>query len=173
MKSLIACLVFFISTSFAGAAVDNPGFGKKVPPDNGGQVGCVRTQGFWGNSPQGQQLLRTLVPGTLTLGETAYTADQLLAILGTPVATPGPGANALLILAKQLIAARLNQLAGANVSNIAAALAEADDLIDDRVIPPVGDDQVSPSSSRGQSMIAVASLLDDFNNGLLGVPSCR
>jgi hypothetical protein len=172
MKSLIACLLFFISTSFAGAAVDNESLGGKVPPDNG-QIGCVRTQGFWGNSPQGQQLLRTLVPGTLTLGETAYTANQLLAILGTPVATPGPGANALLILAKQLIAARLNQLAGANVSTISAALEEADDLIDDLVIPPVGSGNVAPSSSLGQSMVAVASLLDDFNNGLLGVPSCR
>jgi hypothetical protein len=171
MKSLIACLVFFISTSFAGAAVDNSNFGGKVPPDNGN--GCVRTQGFWGNSPQGQQLLRTLVPGTLTLGETAYTADQLLAILNTPVATPGPGANALLILAKQLIAARLNELAGASTATISATLIQADNLIGSLVIPPVGSGNVAPNTSLGQSMVAVAAILDDFNNGLLGVPSCR
>ena len=77
----------------------------------------------------------------LQLGNTTYTQDQLLAILREPVR-----GNGLLILAKQEIAAKLNIANGADGSCIQQTLADADALIGDLVIPPVGDGYLRPSA---------------------------
>jgi hypothetical protein len=108
----------------------------------------------------------------MTLGTVPYNATQLAAILDTPVATPGPGANALLILAHQLITAKLNGLNGASLAPVASSITIADALIGALVIPPVGTGNVAPSSTLGQAMTDVASTLDDYNNGNSGVPHC-
>lgn len=113
-----------------------------------------------------------LVPGTLPLGSVNYTAAQLALILDVSVNTPGPGANALISLAHQLIAAKLNILNGASAAPIAATIAAADTLIDGLVIPPIGLGNVDPSSVLGQQMLALAATLDQYNNGQLGVPHC-
>ena len=67
----------------------------------------------------------------LQLGNVTYTQEQLLDILHQPVR-----GNGLLILAHQLIAAKLNIAAGADPSCIQETIAEADALIGDLVIPP-------------------------------------
>jgi len=129
--------------------------------------GCVRTQGFWGNSPAGQELLAVLVPGVMALGTVNYTAVQLDSILDAPVA-----GNALLILAHQLIPANLNILAGADSSPVAATIASANTALGALVIPPVGAASVAPNTALGQTMVGLAEILDNYNNGNLGVPSC-
>src|SRR5215471_9074701 len=58
---------------------------------------CTYTQGFWKTHPEAWPV------GSLTLGNTTYSAADLLLILNTPA-----GGNGLLILAHQLIAAKLN-----------------------------------------------------------------
>jgi hypothetical protein len=136
--------------------------------DENGYEGCTRTQGYWGNAPAGQARLRELVPGTLSLGTISYTADQLLAILATP-----DGGNAVIKLAHQLIAAKLNILNGASSTPIAATIALADTALDALIIPPVGTAYVDPSSELGQRMVSLAGTLDLYNNGLLGVPHCE
>ena len=75
----------------------------------------------------------------LQLGNVTYNQQQLLDILHEPVR-----GNGLLILAHQLIAAKLNIAAGADPSCIEETIAEADALIGDLVIPPVGDGYLSP-----------------------------
>jgi hypothetical protein len=133
--------------------------------DNG--LGCVRTQGYWGNSPAGRALLVELVGPGMNLGNTTYTAAQLDAILAQPVQ-----GNALLILSKQLIAAKLNVLNGANASEISGTIASADALIGNLVAPPVGSDVVASSSALGQQMTSLAATLDAYNNGRMNVPRC-
>lgn len=139
-------------------------FGNKIR--NMSDIGCTRTQGFWGSSPQGQALLKILVPATMSLGTTAYTAVQLNNILDAPVA-----GNALLILAHQLIAAKLNILAGAT-NNVFTTIANADTAIGAMIIPPVGANFVAPASPAGMIMTSLASDLDKFNKGEAGVPHC-
>ena len=112
------------------------------------------------------------MPGTLALGNSNYTSTQLLQILDTPTSTPGPGANALLILSKQLIATLLNGLNGASTAPVTATIAEAHSLIGDLVIPPIGAGDVNPASPLGQDMVAAGATLDQYNNGNLGVPHC-
>jgi hypothetical protein len=98
----------------------------------------------------------------LTLGTQVYTKAQLLIILGTP-----SQGDASLILAKQLIAAKLNIAAGSDPTPIAATIATADGLLDGCVLPC----HVSPSSSLGMQMTAAAAILDQYNNGQL-TPGC-
>jgi len=103
----------------------------------------------------------------MNLGNVAYTASQLDDILDEP-----SGGNALLILAHQLIAAKLNILAGANPAPVSSTIASADEAIGSLVIPPVGADDVDPSSPLGQTMVGLADTLDDYNNGNSGVDHC-
>jgi len=91
-----------------------------------------------------------------------YTAAELLLILKTP-----PQGRRIVILAHQLIAAKLNLAHGASPASIAATIANADALIGGQVCPPIGSGSVG-----NQPAIDYANTLDDFNNGLIGPGHC-
>jgi hypothetical protein len=118
--------------------------------------GCVFTQGFWKNHPEAWPVTE------LQLGNVTYTQEQLLEILREPVR-----GNGLLILAKQEIAAKLNIASGADGSCIHQALANADALIGDLVIPPIGEGHLRP-----RDVSPTAGILGDYNEGNLCAPSC-
>ena len=101
---------------------------------------------------------------SLTLGSQTYTQAELLAILNTP-----SGGDASIILAKQLIAAKLNIAAGSDPTPIASTIAHADSLL--AMFSGKLPYHVAPSSSIGQMMVSDASTLDNYNNGQL-TPSC-
>jgi hypothetical protein len=122
-------------------------------------TGCTLTQGFWKNHPAAWPV------GTLTLGTKTYTKAQLLAILGQPVA-----GNGLIALAHQLIAAKLNIANGASApASVLTAIAQADALIDGKVVPPIGSGFLAPSVTS-----ALTDILDQYNSGLAagGPPHC-
>ncbi len=113
-------------------------------------TGCTLTQGYWKNHPGSWPV------AGLTLGSVLYTQSQLLSILGEPVT-----GNGLVSLAHQLIAAKLNQAAGAPVpSVVATAIAAADAMIGSLVIPPVGGGYLHPSGTG-----TLTCTLDQYNNG--------
>jgi hypothetical protein len=118
--------------------------------------GCVFSQGFWKNHSEAWPVTE------LQLGNVTYTQDQLLAILREPVR-----GNGLLILAKQEIAAKLNIANGADGSCIQQTLADADALIGDLVIPPIGDGYLRP-----RDVSPTAGILGDYNEGNSCAPSC-
>jgi hypothetical protein len=122
-----------------------------IPPGD-----CTYTQGFWKTHPGDWPVT------SLTLGTVLYNQAQLLSILNTPA-----GGNGLLILAHQLIATKLNFANGADPTTAASAVAAADALIGSLVIPPVGGGYLSPGA-----VTAIKDVLDDYNNGTLGVPHC-
>ena len=117
---------------------------------------CVRGQGYWKNHPEPWPVTE------LQLGNVTYTQQQLLDILHEPVR-----GNGLLILAHQLIAAKLNIAAGADPSCIQGTIAEADALIGDLVIPPVGDGYLAPREAA-----PLAGILGRFNEGGMCAPAC-
>ncbi len=127
-----------------------------TPTPSGTPGACVRGQGYWKNHPDAWPVTE------LQLGNVTYTQEQLLAILHQPVR-----GNGLLILAHQLIAAKLNIAAGANPSCIQDAIAEADALIGDLVVPPIGDGYLSP-----RDVGSLAGLLGQFNEGEMCAPAC-
>jgi hypothetical protein len=96
------------------------------------------------------------------LGQGVYGQAELLSILGQPVQ-----GNGLVSLSRQLIATKLNIANGANPTEIADAVSEADALIGSLVVPPVGDDFIAPSSTG-----ALIGQLDDYNSGITGPGHC-
>ena len=123
---------------------------------------CARGQGFWKNHPSGWPV------STLTLGSQTYTESELLAVSRTPPAQQS-GTDASLILARQLVAAKLNTANGSDPTTIGTTVADADGLLatfGDKL--PYG---VERSSSLGQSMVSDADLLRRYNSGR-HTPTC-
>jgi cysteine-rich repeat protein len=107
----------------------------------------VFTQGYWKNHAEAWPV------DTLTLGTVSYTKEQLIEILRTPVE-----GNGLIQLAHQLIAAKLN-VANGGSDEIGDAIAEADALIGDLVVPPIGEGHLPTRDTS-----ALNDELDGFNN---------
>jgi len=117
---------------------------------------CGFTQGYWKNHPAAWPV------NSLVLGTTQYSKTQLLAILNKPVK-----GNALVSLAHQLIAAKLNIANGADDNCIASTIAAADALIGNKLIPPVGSKSVPNKQAS-----PLINKLDAYNNGLLCISHC-
>ena len=119
-------------------------------------VNCTHTIGWWKNNPDNWPVTN------LTLGTVNYTAAELLLILQEPAQ-----GNKLLILAHQLIAAKLSIAGGADPTAIAATILAADALIGGLVVPPIGSGNLPANPAT-----AYANTLDDYNNGLIGPGHC-
>jgi hypothetical protein len=117
---------------------------------------CVFLQGFWKNHPEAWPVTE------LQLGNVTYNQQELLSILRQPVR-----GNGLVLLAHQLIAAKLNIANGADGSCIHQTLADAGSLIGDLVVPPVGNGYLQPRDVAG-----IAGVLGSYNEGNLCAPSC-
>jgi len=141
----------------ATATATPSGTPSSTATPSGTPGGCVRGQGFWKNHPDQWPVTE------LQLGNVTYTQQQLLDILHQPVR-----GNGLLILAHQLIAAKLNIAAGADPSCIQETIAAADALIGDLVIPPVGNGYLRPRDAA-----PLAGILGDFNEGGMCAPACE
>jgi len=119
---------------------------------------CPLSQGFWQNHPNAWPV------ASLTLGSQTYTQAELLTLLDTPVR-----GDASLILAQQLIAAKLNIDNGSDPTPISATITDANSLL--RGFAGKLPYDVDPSSATGQAMVTDATVLDSYNNGEL-TPDC-
>ena len=117
---------------------------------------CTFTLGYWKNHELAWPVT------SLTLGTVNYTAAELLQILNEPAQ-----GRKLVILAHQLIAAKLNIANGANMSSISTTITSADLLIGPKVVPPIGS-----GTATNQPTTTYSNTLDDFNNGLIGPGHC-
>jgi hypothetical protein len=127
-----------------------------TPTPTGTPGGCVFGQGYWKTHPEAWPVT------TLQLGNVTYDQQQLLDILSEPVR-----GNGLVSLAHHLIAAKLNVANGADPSCIQQTIADADALIGDLVVPPVGDGYLAT-----RDVEALKDVLEDYNEGRLCAPSC-
>ena len=119
---------------------------------------CPLTQGFWKTHPAKWPV------DNMVLGAETYSKTELLALLKAP-----SKGDASLILAHQLIAAKLNIANGSDPEPVRGAITDADGLLGEYTGKlPYG---VKPSSPAGRNMTAIAGILDDYNNGRL-TPGC-
>jgi hypothetical protein len=123
-----------------------------VPPHN-----CTYTQGFWKTHPEAWPVT------SLTVGTVTYTQSQLLQILDQPAQ-----GNGLVILAHQLIAAKSNIANGSESADAAQAIADADAMIGNLVIPPVGNGYLPPSQTSD-----LTETLTEYNEGTIGPGHCN
>jgi hypothetical protein len=98
------------------------------------------------------------------LGSQTYTKTELLNILRTPIK-----GDASLILAHQLIAAKLNIANGADGTPVTSTIADADAVLSlyTGKLPY----RVRPNTTNGQRMVNDGATLDSYNNGNL-TPGC-
>ncbi|HEV8360151.1 MAG TPA: Ig-like domain repeat protein [Candidatus Thermoplasmatota archaeon] len=123
---------------------------------------CPHTIGYWKTHEEAWIDGETGDPITeLTLGDQVYTKEELLDILNTP----GNG-DASVILAKQLIGAKLSILVlGSGSGPVDDAIANADALLSG-----YGDQlpyHLKTNKPPGSYMVENATILDDYNNGIL------
>jgi len=123
---------------------------------------CPLSQGFWRTHPAAWSVT------SLTLGSQTYTQAELLTILTTPVGSSSK-ADASLILADQLIAAKLNIANGSDPTPVASTIADADALL--ATFTGKLRYGVRTNSATGLAMVNDASMLGSYNNGAL-TPSC-
>lgn len=99
---------------------------------------------------------------SLTLGAVTYSNLELQAILETPA-----DGNGLIALAHQLIAAKLNVANGTDDADVASAVAAADKVIGDLVVPPGGSGYLAPGATWG-----ITETLTGYNEGAIGPGHC-
>ena len=118
-------------------------------------VVCPQPKGDWKNNPDAWPVT------SLMLGSQTYSQTELLTILNTPVK-----GDASLILADQLIAAKLNIANGSDPAPISSTITHANSLLSafgGNKLPY----HVKTSSATGQMMVNDANTLESYNNGLL------
>jgi hypothetical protein len=147
----------FTPTPTATATATSPPTVTPTPTATPSGV-CPLTIGYWKNHPNAWPV------HSLVLGSQPYNMTELLAILNTP-----SRGDASIILAKQLIAAKLNIANGSDPTPISSTITHADSLLSmfSGKLPY----HVKPSSAIGQMMVSDANTLDNYNNGLL-TPGC-
>jgi hypothetical protein len=149
----------YVFCAFANADgnSEQSGFSANVPGATGdASENCTYTVGYWKNHPEEWPV------SSLTLGNVVYDQGELLAILHEPAR-----GNGLVSLAHQLIATKLNDAHGADMSVIISAVIAADGLIGNLIVPPIGGGHLSPSQTS-----ALTEQLDDYNNGIIGPGHC-
>jgi hypothetical protein len=75
--------------------------------------------------------------------------------------------NGLLILAHQLIAAKLNIANGADPSAVQQTITDADNMIGALVVPPIGDGYLAPDQTG-----SLTETLTEYNEGTIGPGHC-
>ena len=116
---------------------------------------CTYTMGYWMNHPEAWPVEE------IEIGGVTHTKEDAIIILETP-----PEGDATYILAHQLIAAKLNVANGAESNGLGDTITDADAWLTANIF---GSDPTDPARAQG---IALAEVLDDFNNGLLGPSHC-
>ena len=116
---------------------------------------CPAGPRFWKNHPSAWPV-RTLV-----LGSQTYTQSELLPVLG--MTGRRARADASLILARQLIAAKLNVANGSDPASIGTTVADGDGLL--AVFAGTLPYGVGRSSALGRSMVRDGELLRTYNSG--------
>jgi hypothetical protein len=154
-QGVAATVVFVLTSAAITSLTSNPAYANL----------CPLTQGFWKNHPNAWDGVTSLMIG----GQTYDQADLI-----TILKTPPKGGDASLILAHQLIAAKLNVDTGSVFipDPIGSTIAMADMLLSTNcgtsLLPSCF---VAASSTPGQQMVNAAATLDAFNSGTL-TPIC-
>lgn len=151
-----------LTATFAGTnqfvgSNSSVGFNVVSPPSSVAR--CPLSQGYWKNHPAAWPVT------SLKLGTQTYSQSELLKLLGSSSTS-----DASLILARQLIAAKLSLAHGSDPTPISSTVADADQRLGAFAGKlPYG---VKTSSTTGQAMVNDANKLNSYNNGAL-TPTCK
>jgi hypothetical protein len=117
--------------------------------------GCTLTQGYWKTHPDNWPVSNVAIGGVI------YEKDAAIALLETST-----GGDATIILAHQLIAAKLNILSGADPVSVSPVIDDADAFL---AAHPVGS---NPENPEREQAVSLATILDAYNKGEIGPGHC-
>jgi hypothetical protein len=123
--------------------------------DSGPSAGCTYSSGYWQDHPQAWPVT------SIEIGEDVYSQAAAMVILSF-----ADSDDATYLLSRQLIAAKLNVLSGADSQSVAQTLADADRWL---VAHPLGSDPLGPDRATGLSL---ADDLMAYNVGETGPGAC-
>ncbi len=114
---------------------------------------CPVGQGYWKNTP-------TWPVTELTLGGQTYSQVEVIILLNTP-----PAGDASLILAQQLIAAKLNAAQGLDAGVVMGVIAQGDSVLSgfSGKLPY----NLPSSETTGQTLVNLSNILVSYNEGQL------
>ncbi len=118
---------------------------------------CPVGQGYWKNTAQWPVV-------EIIIGGQVYTQAEMLNILNTP-----SEGDASLILARQIIAAKLNIANGQDPTIVQGVIDQADTLLATYASAGKLPFNIPPSSTDGQTLVNVATVADAYNNGSLTI----
>lgn len=120
---------------------------------------CPRGLGYWKNHPEAWSVI------SLELGTQTSSKTELVTLLGKP-----SQGDASVILAHQLIAAKLNVATGVDEKPISATIMDSDQRLSafSGKLPY----KVKPSTTAGKALVKAADKLEGFNDGEL-TPQCH
>ncbi|MEZ4703167.1 MAG: T9SS type A sorting domain-containing protein [Rhodothermales bacterium] len=147
-----AGVVKLVMTHKGSGGLDNLVFLPPPPPPPGG--GCSFTLGYWKTHEEAWPV------DQLTLGNTVYAKSALLGILNA-----SPKGDKTIILAHQLIAAKLNVANSADDTDIASTITAADAWL-------IANGPIGNGIKNWNGGEPLSSTLDDYNNGLIGPGHC-
>jgi len=144
--------LFYLALLLTSALSLSVAIGQTAAQDN---PNCPVGQGYWKNTPSWPIT-------TIMLGNQTYTQVEVLILLNTP-----PAGDASLILAHQLITAKLNLAKGLDASVVSGVIAQGDAVLAGFTgrLPY----NVPPSDTAGQTMVNLGTILDSYNQGQLTV----
>jgi hypothetical protein len=126
-----------------------------IPEPEMPQEGCTYTIGYWKNHPYDWP----------TEDLSLYSMHEAMMILWTP----SKGGNAYIILAHQYIGAELNVVNGTSIPDeVLEAWYAAQDLL----VEYLDEGKIPKKSADRTLAIDLASILDDYNNGVIGPGHC-
>lgn len=122
-----------------------------------GDDDCPDGQGYWKNTAEWPVV-------EIIIGGQIYSQAELLIILNTP-----SEGDASLILAKQIIATKLNIANGQDPTIVQGVIDQADALLSTYASVGKLPYNIPPSSTDGQTLVNVATVADAYNNGSLTI----
>ncbi|HEY3167718.1 MAG TPA: PKD domain-containing protein, partial [Candidatus Binatia bacterium] len=129
-----------------------PSVGAPVAADK-----CPLSHGYWKNHAEAWPR-SSLVLGNAAKAAHTYSQSELLSLLSA-----NSKSDASIILAHQLIAAKLNVANGSNPAPIASTLTTADNLLG--AFPGKLPYDVKSNTATGKSMVAAGAILESYNTG--------
>jgi hypothetical protein len=163
---LVDNVASFVAADSGAAGSDSHGVEVEVECEQS----CTLTQGYWKTHSSYGPAKKTDETWDLLGGPDApffLSGQSYYQVLWTP-----PRGNTYYNLAHQYIAAELNVLAGASLGDAADAFAAATAVLEAYTPAQIGSLKGKSATELRSKILALASILDEYNNGLIGPGHC-
>jgi hypothetical protein len=128
---------------------------------------CTQSADYWVNNPDAWPA--SIADTGVDLGLVHYDEEQARAVLNLQANSGNSFVDNLVLLSQALLTAKLNIAQGADDTQVAAAISDADALID--LLNPLAGDALGDAITEADAIVLIQRL-NDFNQGITGPGTC-